>query len=237
MDLMYTPEEEAFRQEIRTWLEENLPEEYDPDDWEWALPAEERFRLQKEWHQKLHAGGWVGLSWPKEYGGRGASLVEQAIFSEEMERYRAPEGVNLLGILLVGPTLMHWGTEEQKQRFIPKILSAEELWCQGFSEPGAGSDLAALSCRAVEDGDDFVINGQKVWTSFAHQADWCILLARTDPNVPKHKGISYLLVDMKSPGVTIRPLVQITNDADFNEVFFDDVRVPKKNLVGQKNMG
>ncbi len=145
--------------------------------------------------------------------------------------------VNGLGIMLVGPTIIHWGTEEQKKRYVPKILSAEEIWCQGYSEPGSGSDVASLQTRAVEDGDDFVINGQKVWTSDAHHADMCILLTRTDPQAPKHKGISYILVDMHSPGVTVRPLVQITGDANFNEVFFEDVRVPKKNLIGEKNQG
>jgi alkylation response protein AidB-like acyl-CoA dehydrogenase len=154
-----------------------------------------------------------------------------------LARVKAPTLVNGLGIALVGPTLMHWGTEEQKQRYLPKILSAEEIWCQGYSEPNAGSDVAALQTRAVEDGDDFVVNGQKVWTSGAHHADMCILLARTDPAAPKHKGISYLLVDMHNPGVTVKPLVQMTGDHGFNEVFFDDVRVPKKNLVGAKNQG
>ena len=173
----------------------------------------------------------------KEYGGRGASLTQQIIYNQEMGRANAPTLVNGLGIMLVGPTIMHWGTEEQKKRYVPKILSADEIWCQGYSEPGAGSDVASLQTRAVEEGDYFIVNGQKVWTSDAHHADWCILLVRTDPDAPKHKGISYVMVDMHSPGVTVRPLVQITGDANFNEVFFEDVKVPKANLLGEKNQG
>jgi alkylation response protein AidB-like acyl-CoA dehydrogenase len=159
------------------------------------------------------------------------------IYDEELARFGAPSLVNAQGIALVGPTLMHWGTKEQCQRYLPQMLSAEEIWCQGYSEPGSGSDLASLQTRAVEDGDYFVVNGQKVWTSDAHHADWCFLLVRTDPNAPKHKGITYLLVDMHSPGVTVRPLVQMTGDRGFNEMFFEDVRVPKKNIVGEKSNG
>jgi alkylation response protein AidB-like acyl-CoA dehydrogenase len=164
-------------------------------------------------------------------------MMQNIIYNQELSRVHAPALVNLLGIMLVGPTLIQWGTPEQKQRYVSKILSAEEIWCQGYSEPSAGSDVASLQTRAVEEGDYFIVNGQKVWTSDAHHADWCILLVRTDPNAPKHKGISYLLVDMHSPGITIRPLVQITGDRGFNEVFFEDVKVPKKNLVGEKNQG
>jgi alkylation response protein AidB-like acyl-CoA dehydrogenase len=236
MDFDYTPQEEAFRQELRAWLEANPPEGYDPDTFE-ELDQDKRFAIQLQWQKKLFAGGWVGIHWPKEYGGRGATVVEQVIYQQEMARIRAPGVANPLGISIVGPTLMHWGTEEQKKRYIPKILSAEEIWCQGYSEPGAGSDFASLQTRAVEEGDYFVVNGQKVWTSYAHQAHYCILVVRTDPHAPKHKGLSYLLVDMKSPGITVRPLVQITGDAEFNEVFFEDVRVPKANLVGEKNQG
>ena len=185
----------------------------------------------------MHAAGWVGISWPKEYGGRGASLIQQIIYNEEMAGAGAPPLVNGLGIMLVGPTLIHWGTEEQKQRYVPKILSADEIWCQGYSEPNAGSDVASLQTRAVEEGDYFIVNGQKVWTSDAHHADWCIVLVRTDPDAPKHKGISYVLVDMHSPGITVRPLVQITGDSGFNEIFFEDVKVPRKNLIGEKNQG
>lgn len=236
MDFDYSPQEEAFRQELRLWLESNLPKGYDPETFE-QIDENERFQVQLAWQKNLHAAGWVGIHWPKEYGGRGATVIEQAIHQQEMARVRAPGVANMLGINLVGPTLMHWGTEEQKQRYIPKILSADEIWCQGYSEPGSGSDLASLQTRAVEDGDSFVVNGQKVWTSYAHKAHRCILVVRTDPNAPKHKGLSYLLVDIQSPGVTVRPLVQVTGDAEFNEVFFEDVRVPKANLVGEKNRG
>jgi alkylation response protein AidB-like acyl-CoA dehydrogenase len=236
MDFTYSPAEEKFRQEVRSWLDANLPEDLrEGRDEELALS--ERWERHRAWHKKLYDGGWVGIWWPKEYGGRGASAIEQVIFNEELARSGAPAGVNMNGITLLGPTLMHWGTEEQKQRFLPKILPAEEIWCQGYSEPGSGSDLASLQTRAVEDGDYFVVNGQKVWTSQAQHSDWCFLLVRTDPTAPKHQGISYILVDMHSPGVTVRPLVQITGDAEFNEVFFEDVRVPKKNLVGELNRG
>ena len=242
MDLDFSAEDEAFRQELRSWLAVNLPEarggsgsvddklgvlHEGPGGWERRL----------KWHRKLNEGGWVGLSWPKEYGGRDATITQQLIYGEEMARVNAPMLVNVLGIMLVGPTLIRLGTEEQKKRYIPKILSAEEIWCQGYSEPNAGSDVASLQTRAIEDGDSFVVNGQKIWTSDAHHADWCILLVRTDLEAPKHKGISYILLDMHSPGVTVRPLVQITGEASFNEVFFEDVRVPKKNLIGEKNQG
>lgn len=240
MDFRFSAEDEAFRQELRAWLQKNRPaqssaaddrtdfmHEGSKDDWQRRL----------QWHRKMHSGGWVGLSWPKEYGGRGATLTQQLIYNEEMAAANTPQLVNGLGIMLVGPTIIHWGTEEQKKRYVPKILSGEEIWCQGYSEPGSGSDVASLQTRAIEEGDYFIVNGQKVWTSDAHHADWCILLVRTDPSAPKHKGISYVLVDMHSPGVTVRPLVQITGDANFNEVFFEDVKVPKKNLIGEKNQG
>lgn len=237
MDFHFTPEEEAFRHELRSWLAANLPRDYDPEEFAWGLDVDERFRFQMTWHGKLHEGRWVGIHWPKEYGGRGATLIEQLIFHEELERVHAPRPANVLGLMMAGPVIMHWGTEEQKKRYLPKILSGEELWCEGLSEPGAGSDLASLQTRAVEDGDSFIVNGQKVWTSGAHRSQWCQLFVRTDPDAPKHKGMACLLVDMKSPGVTVRPLVQITGDADFNEVFFSDVRVPKANLVGLKDQG
>lgn len=239
MNFTYSEEAEAFRREFRAWLEKNRPERSATDDQigEFMDAGSEGWQRHLTWHRKMHAGGWVGITWPKEYGGRGATLEQSIVFGEELARVKAPTLVNGLGIALVGPTLMHWANEEQKKRYIPKILSAEEIWCQGYSEPNAGSDVASLQTRAVEDGDDFVVNGQKVWTSGAHHADMCILLARTDPAAPKHKGISYLLVDMHSPGVTVKPLVQMTGDRGFNEVFFEDVRVPKKNLVGAKNQG
>ncbi|MGE0823477.1 MAG: acyl-CoA dehydrogenase [Candidatus Binatia bacterium] len=236
MDFSYSLEEEKFRQHVRFWLEANAPTDLrggGDDD----LDPDERWRRQKAWHRKLYEGGWIGIWWPKEYGGRGATVIEQAIFNEELGRLGVSSGVNMSGINLLGPTLIHLGTEEQKQRFLPKILPADEMWCQGYSEPGAGSDLASLQTRAVEDGDEFVVNGQKVWTSWAQHSDWIFLLVRTDPHAPKHQGISYLLVDMRSPGITVRPLVQINGDAEFNEVFFEDVRVPRKNLVGDLNRG
>ena len=239
MDFKYSEAAEAFRLEFRAWLDANRPDHSSTDDQigEFMEAGSEGWRRHLAWHRRMHAGGWVGITWPKAYGGRGATLEQSIVFGEELARVKAPTLVNGLGIALVGPTLMHWGTEEQKKRYLPKILAAEEIWCQGYSEPNAGSDVASLQTRAVEDGDDFIVNGQKVWTSGAHHADLCILLARTDPAAPKHKGISYLLVDMHSPGVTVKPLVQITGDSGFNEVFFEDVRVPKKNLVGEKNQG
>ncbi len=239
MDFKYSEEAEAFRAEFRAWLDANPPGHGSTDDQigEFMDAGSEGWQRHLAWHRKMHSGGWVGITWPKAYGGRGAKLEQSIVFGEELARVKAPTLVNGLGIALVGPTLMHWATEEQKKRYLPRILSAEEIWCQGYSEPNAGSDVAALQTRAVEDGDDFIVNGQKVWTSGAHHADMCILLARTDPAAPKHKGISYLLVDMHTPGVTVKPLVQITGDRGFNEVFFEDVRVPRKNLVGEKNQG
>lgn len=238
MDLQYTPEEEEFRQEVRDWLERNLPRDYDPDEYFSTPDLDKRVEVCLAWQKKLFEGGWAGLSWPEEYGGRGASVIEQQIFNEEIARVRAPmAAINFIGIAMVGPTVIHWGTEEQKKRYLPKILSSEEIWCQGFSEPGAGSDLAALSTQAVEDGDAYVLNGQKTWTSMAHYSDLIYLLARTNKDVKKHKGISAFAVDMKSPGITVRPLIQLTGEADFNEVFFEDVRVPKENMLGPKDEG
>jgi len=241
MDFRFSAEDEAFRQELRAWLEKNRPEQSSADNDDHTdfmhEGSKDQWQRRLNWHRKMHSGGWVGISWPKEYGGRGATLTQQLIYNEEMAAANTPQLVNGLGIMLVGPTIIHWGTEEQKQRYVPKILSGEEIWCQGYSEPGSGSDVASLQTRAIEEGDYFIVNGQKVWTSDAHHADWCILLVRTDPSAPKHKGISYVLVDMHSPGVTVRPLVQITGDANFNEVLFEDVKVPKKNLIGEKNQG
>jgi alkylation response protein AidB-like acyl-CoA dehydrogenase len=237
MDFNYGPEDEAFRKELRDWLDANKQH------------APRRFNLfgeeggasgwdeQVRWARKLNEGRWLAVNWPKEYGGRGASIMQTIVYNEELTRAGVMAPMIGMGIGLLGPTLIHWGNDEQKSRYLPKILTAEEIWCQGYSEPGSGSDLASLQTRAVEDGDDFVVNGQKVWTSLAHRADYIFLLVRTDPDAPKHKGISYLLVDTHSPGVTVRPLVQITGAKGFNEVFFEDVRVPKKNLVGQKNQG
>jgi alkylation response protein AidB-like acyl-CoA dehydrogenase len=237
VDFRYSAAEEAFRAELRAWLDEHLPRHFAPGELDEEQDPDARFDKLLGWHRAMHAGNWVGIHWPRTYGGRGASLLEQLVYAEEMGRANAPAPINPIAIMMVGPTLMQWGTEEQRRRFIPKMLSAEEIWCQGYSEPNAGSDLAALQTRAVADGDDFVVNGQKVWTSLAHRAQWCILLCRTDPSARKHLGISYLLVDMRTPGITVRPLVQITGDAEFNEVFFEDVRVPRANLVGRENEG
>ncbi len=234
MDLNLTPEETKFRDELRTWLEANVPK-----DWsEWReKPLEESFPYLRAWQRKLYEGGWAAVSWPKEYGGRGATLMEQSLFWEEMARVEAPPMANSLGLGLIGPTIIAYGTDEQKKRFIPKILSAEEIWCQGFSEPNAGSDLAALQTEARLDGDRYVVNGQKVWTSYGWIGNWCELVVRTDSNVPKHKGLSVLLIDMKSPGVEVRPLKQMTGESEFNEIFFRDVRVPVANLLGKVNDG
>jgi alkylation response protein AidB-like acyl-CoA dehydrogenase len=236
MDFNFTPEEEAFRQELRTWLQKNLPESYDPQEFD-RIDVDTRFEFQRAWQKKAYEAGWVGIHWPKEYGGRGASLTEMFIYNQEMYRAHAPRFANTLGLMMSGPTIIHWGTEEQKRRYLPKILSGEEIWCEGLSEPNAGSDLASLQTRAVEDGDYFVVNGQKVWTSFAHRASFIQLFVRTDPNAPKHRGITCLIVDMRTPGVTVRPLVQITGDAEFNEVFFTDVRVPRTNMLGPLHEG
>jgi alkylation response protein AidB-like acyl-CoA dehydrogenase len=236
MDLSDTREEAAFREKARTWLEANLPKGVANRGFALAID-EESVRALTDWQRRLWEAGYLGLSWPKEYGGQGASMIESAIFNEEMARVRAPAPLNELGLSMGGPTILEHGTEDQKRRFLPKILSCEEVWCQGFSEPVSGSDLAALGTRAVIDGDHFVVNGQKVWTSLGHISDWCMLLVRTDADAPKHRGISYLLVDMHSPGVTVRPLRQITGEAEFNEMFFDDVRVPRENLLGPLNGG
>src|SRR6202035_5658749 len=200
-------------------------------------PLEESFPSLRAWQRKLYEGGWAAVSWPKEYGGRGATLMEQSLFWEEMARVEAPPMANSLGLGLIGPTIIAYGTDEQKKRFIPKILSAEEIWCQGFSEPNAGSDLASLQTEARLDGNSYVVNGLKTWNSYGWVADWCELVVRTDPNVPKHKGLTVLLVDMKSAGISVRPLRQITGESEFAEVAFRDVRVPIENVVGSVNQG
>ncbi|PYM04904.1 MAG: acyl-CoA dehydrogenase [Candidatus Rokuibacteriota bacterium] len=236
MDFTLSPSEEAFRAELRAWLALHAP-----GDWAKLRrrfgSREEQIEFLKDWQRRLYAAGYVGLDWPKAYGGRGASVMEQAIFYEEMARARAPELPNAIGLDMAGPALMRHGTEAQKQTHLPRILSAEHIFCQGFSEPNAGSDLAALQTRAVRDNGNFVVNGQKVWTSYAHYANWCILLARTDPEAPKHRGLTFLLVGMDSPGVTVRPLRQASGDAEFNELFFDGVCVPPENVVGRVNGG
>ncbi|MGH8014424.1 MAG: acyl-CoA dehydrogenase family protein [Candidatus Binataceae bacterium] len=240
MDFDYTPEQDAFREQVRVWLKQNLPPDLCIDD-----PMDERiapnrgiFEKRRAWQRALNTAGWVGLSWPSEYGGRQASLIEQTIFDEEYFKARAPILPGYSGISLFGPTLMHWGTDGQKQRYLPRILSGDDIWCQGYSEPGAGSDLAGLQTRAELKGDYFVVNGQKVWTSGAQYADKMFLLTRTDPEAPKHKGISYLILDdMHAAGVEVRPLVVMNGHHHFNEVFFDNVQISKDNLVGPLNEG
>ncbi len=237
MDFDFSPEQEAFRKEVRGWLEANLPAELRGRSFAASRADREEVTRLRGWQKKMAQAGYVGIDWPREFGGRGASIVEVIILYQEMARAESPQFVNRGGVSMLGPTLMKYGTPAQQQRFLPKILTADELWCQGFSEPNAGSDLANLSTRAVRDGDHFVVNGQKVWTSMGHVADWGFFLVRTDPNAPKHKGISFLLIDMKTPGITIRPLRQITGEAEFNETFLDNVRVPAENLVGKLNEG
>jgi len=232
MDFSFTEEEERFRAEIRAFLQKEITEEFLQ-----SLQDLGELEFSREFTKKLAEKGWLAMAWPKEYGGGGASIMEQFIFNEEIAYYGGPTGAHRQGINLIGPAIIARGTEEQKRRFLPPITRAEVVWCQGFSEPNSGSDLASLQCRAVEDGDDFVITGQKVWTTNAHRADWCHLLARTDPEAPKHRGISYFLIDMKSPGIEVRPLINMLASHDFNEVFFDGVRVPRENMLGEKNQG
>nr|MBA2599203.1 acyl-CoA dehydrogenase family protein [Actinomycetota bacterium] len=234
MDFRDAPEEASFRSELRSWLEENLP-----DGWRELSPSRTRWNadVSREWSKKLYEAGYVGLTWPKEYGGRAAPYTHQAVFLEEMVRAEAPEHIGVIGLGMAGPTIISHGTDEQKNRHLANILSGDEVWCQGFSEPGSGSDLASLRTKAVRDNDHFVVNGQKVWSSFAHIADWCILLVRTDPDAKKHQGITYLLVDMHSDGVDVRPLNQMSGEPEFNEIFFSDVRVPIENVLGEVNAG
>jgi alkylation response protein AidB-like acyl-CoA dehydrogenase len=237
MDFSLTPEQEAFRHDLRAWLAANVTHEARTLRHLQPQASEEDLHFLKSWQQQVHAGGWTGISWPKEYGGRGASLVERMIFDQEMAAAKAPALLNVLGLEIVGPTIIVHGTEAQKQAHLANILSGKEIWSQGYSEPNSGSDLASLRTRAVDQGDYFQVTGQKVWTSLALYADWCLLLVRTDPDAPKHQGLSCLLVDMKSPGVTVKPLRTLTGDSEFNEVFFEDVRVPKANLLGELNQG
>jgi alkylation response protein AidB-like acyl-CoA dehydrogenase len=236
VDLNLTPQELRFRDEVRAWFAENVPR-----DWVKRRDEEEsmqgRFEYLRAWQRKLYDAGWAGISWPKDFGGRGAPVMEQVIFIEEMARAEAPPMANVIALGLIGPTIIAFGAPEQKKRYLAKMLSAEEIWCQGFSEPNAGSDLAALSTTGVLDGDHFVVNGQKCWTSYAWAADWCELIVRTDPTVPKHKGLTALLVDMHSPGVEVRGLKQMSGESEFGEIFFRDVRVPVANVVGKVNEG
>jgi alkylation response protein AidB-like acyl-CoA dehydrogenase len=220
MDLRDSPDEAAFRAEVRAWLDANLPAT-DP----------------REWSRKMYDAGYAGLTWPQEYGGRSAPYTHQAIVLEEFARAEAPSHMGVIGLGMAGPTIMAHGTEEQRKRYLPKILSAEEIWCQGFSEPGAGSDLSAVRTAVAPQNGGFVVNGQKVWSSFAHIADFCILVGRSDPASERHAGLTYVIVDMHAPGVEVRPLRQITGEAEFNEIFFTDVQVPAENLLGEVGGG
>jgi len=235
MELTYPADAEEFREEVRAWLRANLPNGwFDP---EFELSADDRRKFNESWPAKLYDGGWICATWPREYGGKGLSVMQGVVLSEEVAAAKAPMRADFFGDTLVGPTILQWGTEEQKKEFLPKILRGETRWCQGFSEPNSGSDLASLKTTAVLDGDEWVINGQKVWTTGGHHADYCFLLTRTDPTVPKHKGISYLLVPMRQAGVEVRGIVQPDGTAEFCEVFFTDARCPKDNVVGGVNNG
>jgi alkylation response protein AidB-like acyl-CoA dehydrogenase len=231
VDLTLTAEQEAFRDEFRAWLADNHPGPApDGDD-------SAKFEFERQWQKTLHSDGWAGVSWPKEYGGRGAGLIEQAIYSTEMARARAPRPANVLGLVMGGPVVMAHGTNEQKERWLEPILSAEEIWCQGFSEPESGSDLASLKTRAVKEDGGYRITGQKVWTTLAHISKWCMLVARTDTEAAKHKGLTYFICDMEQAEIEVRPLVQITGEAEFNEVFFEGAWVPDENVIGGEGNG
>jgi alkylation response protein AidB-like acyl-CoA dehydrogenase len=230
VDLTLSPQEQTFRDELRAWIQENNPGEEPGGD-------EAAFEFRRAWQRQLADAGWAGLSWPKEYGGRGATLIEQAIFNEEIVRAKAPAVANVLGLVMGGPVVIAHGTEEQKKRYLKPILTAEEIWCQGFSEPDSGSDLASLKTKAVKSNGEWVVTGQKVWTTFAHEAKWCMLVARTDQDAPKHKGLTYFLMDMEQEGVQVRPLRQITGEAEFNEIFMEEARIPDENIVGGAGNG
>jgi alkylation response protein AidB-like acyl-CoA dehydrogenase len=225
LDLTLSPSEQAFRDELRAWLEANHPGPAPRGD-------DDAFEFARGWQKQLHEGGWTGLSWPKEYGGRGATLIEQAIFNEEIARIGAPSPANVLGLVMGGPVVITHGSDEQKERYLEPILTADEIWCQGFSEPESGSDLASLKTKAVKSNGEWLVTGQKVWTTYAHKAKWCMLVARTDFGAAKHKGLTYFLMDMEQEGVTVRPLRQITGEAEFNELFLEEARIPDENVVG-----
>jgi 3-oxocholest-4-en-26-oyl-CoA dehydrogenase alpha subunit len=233
VEFKFTPEDEAFRQELREFVQQQLPPDWEgggrwPEEWNWEFTREMR--------QKLAQKGWLTMHWPREYGGQDASPVRSAIYNEEVAYLRVP-GRDIFGVRMLGPTLMIHGSEEQKRTYLPPIAQGEVQWCQGYSEPESGSDLASLSTRAVRDGDDYVINGSKIWTTLAHRADWIMCLARTDADAPKHRGISFILVDMKTPGIEVRPVINMANGHEFNQVTFDNVRVPRRNVVGEENRG
>ena len=231
MDFDLSPSEKAFRDEVRAWLKANKP----PDDG--AADMKTFIDNRRAWQKKLYDGGYVGMTWPEEYGGRGRTFMDQLIFNDEMILAHAPEPINVIGLGMGGPVVIAHGTEAQKRRYLAPLLSAEEIWCQGFSEPNAGSDLSGLQTRAEDKGDHYVVNGQKVWTTLAHVAKWCMLVARERKEANPRDGLTYLLVDMESPGIEVRPLVQITGDAEFNEIFFKDVVVPKSQILGEAGNG
>ena len=238
MDFSYPPEAEAFRKEFRAWLDEHLDDEARGDGRGFSMEmSDERLAQLRIWNRKLADARYAAIAWPEAYGGRGAGVMEQVVFAEEMHRSRAPGTLNPLGLSNIAPAIIEHGTDDQKQTLLPRMLRGDDIWCQGFSEPDAGSDLASLKTSAVVDGDHFVLNGQKTWNTLGHLANWCELLVRTDPEAPKHKGISCLLVDMTLPGVEVRPLVTITGEREFNEIFFTDVHVPKDALLGPLHEG
>jgi alkylation response protein AidB-like acyl-CoA dehydrogenase len=233
MDYRFTDEEESFRSEVRTFLRSELPEDWDFDPFELT---EDKWDFARDFTKKLAGKGWVAPAWPQEYGGQGMPYMKQVVLSEEIAYHRAPN-TSLIGVTYAGPTVIVYGNEEQKKQFLPGITSGDIVWCQGYSEPNAGSDLASLQTRAVKDGDDYIINGTKIWSSNAHKANWCFFLARTDMDAPKHKGITYFMTPMDTPGISVRPLVNMADEHVFNEIVFDNVRVPVKYLVGEENRG
>jgi hypothetical protein len=236
MDVRYSAEAEAYREKVQAFLAEHLPANWQGIG---AMAKEDADTFSEEWRRTLHENGYLAVSWPKEYGGGGLSPLEQVIIAEEFAKAGVPQGVmnDVFSIQMVGNTIIQWGTEEQKKHFLPRILSGEDTWCQGYSEPNAGSDLANLGCRAELDGDEWVVNGQKIWTSGGHLANWIFVLGRTDPTAPKHRGITFLLVPMDQPGVEVRPIKMISGESEFNEVFFTDARAPKGNVIGEVNGG
>jgi alkylation response protein AidB-like acyl-CoA dehydrogenase len=233
MDFELSDSERAFRDEVRSWLKANVPKDRAEGDGDMKTFIESR----QAWQNKLYEAGYVGMTWPKEYGGRGRSFMDQLIFNDEMILAHAPEPINVIGLGMGGPVVIAHGTDEQKKRYLQPLLSAQEIWCQGFSEPNAGSDLSGLQTRAEDKGDHYLVNGQKVWTTLAHVAKWCMLVARERKEANPRDGLTYLLVDMESPGIEVRPLVQITGDAEFNEIFFHDVKVPKSQILGEAGQG
>jgi alkylation response protein AidB-like acyl-CoA dehydrogenase len=237
MDFSFSAHDRAFAEEARAWLEAALPHAWRRDHC-WTRTEDPMWiEIARDWQAKLFAGGWAAISWPREHGGRGATVIERWLFDQELDRAGAPRPPAASYVDLIGPAILRHGSTAQRERFLSRLVSGEDLWCQGFSEPGAGSDLASLRTRAERRGEHFVVNGQKVWTSHADIADWCFLLCRTEPEAPRHKGISLLLVDMRTPGITVRPLQQMSGDAEFCEVFFEDVAVPAGNLVGAPGTG